>query len=60
MRNKEIREDIKKSGFKYWQVAEKIGISRCTFSEWLRYELTGERLERTLDALEQLKKEGTR
>lgn len=60
MRNKAIREDIKKSGFKYWQVAEKIGISRCTFSEWLRYELTGERLERTLDALEQLKKEGTR
>lgn len=57
MRNKEIRSDIKKSGLKYWQVAEKIGINRSTFSEWLRYELTGERLEQVKKAIEELKQE---
>lgn len=55
MRNKEIREAIKASGFKYWQVAEVIGISRYTFSEWLRYELTGERREKVEKAIEKLK-----
>lgn len=55
MRNKKIRKIIKELDFKYWQVAEKIGISRCTFSEWLRYELTGERLERVQKALDELR-----
>lgn len=55
MRNKKIRKIIKELDFKYWQVAEKIGINRCTFSEWLRYELTGERLERVQKALDELR-----
>lgn len=55
MRNKEIRKIIKELDFKYWQVAEKIGVSHYTLSVWLRYELTGERLERVQKALDELR-----
>lgn len=54
MRNKDIRDAIEASGFKHWQVAEAIGISRYTFSEWLRHELTDERREKVEKAIEQL------
>lgn len=59
MANLEIRMEMYKAGIKHYELAEKIGISPYTLSVWLRNELTDERLERTLDALEQLKKEGT-
>ena len=57
MQNKEIREAIESAGLKYWEVAERIGIDSCNFSKWLRRELTGERRQRTLNAIEELKKE---
>ena len=57
MQNKDIRAAIESAGLKYWEVAEKIGIDSCNFSKWLRRELTGERRQRTLEAIEELKKE---
>lgn len=51
MKNKNIRRAIEQAGFRYWQVAEEIGISPATFCIWLRHELTGERLERVQAAI---------
>lgn len=51
MKNEKIRKAIMRSGLKYWEVADAIGISPYTFSTWLRHELTGERLERVESAI---------
>lgn len=55
--NKEVRAEIYKAGFRHWEVAEKVGVSDCSFSVWLRHELTPERKERILRAIDELKKE---
>lgn len=39
MFNSEIRNIISDNRLKYWEVAEKIGISDSRFSVWLRKEL---------------------
>lgn len=57
MSNKDIRKAIESAGLKYWEVADRIGIDACNFSKWLRHELAGERRQRTLNAIEELKKE---
>lgn len=54
MFNSEIRNVISDNRLKYWEVAEKIGISDSRFSVWLRKELEGERKERTLKAIDEL------
>ena len=54
MNNLEVRRLIKKNRLKYYEVAEQIGITNSCFSVWLRKELTGERKERTLKAIEKL------
>lgn len=43
MANKGIREEIRKNGVRYWQVATALGVHPATFSCWLRHELTPER-----------------
>lgn len=40
MANQEFKREIKKSGAKMWQIADKIGISDMTLSRKFRYELT--------------------
>lgn len=40
--NKDIREALEKSGVKYWELAEKLGISQCWLSVKLRMEFTSE------------------
>lgn len=50
-KNMEVRTEIEKSGFRYWQVADEIGIRPETLCIWLRHELTGERLERVQAAI---------
>lgn len=57
MKNKKIRQAIENQGLKYWEVAAEIGINRCTLTEWLRQELTGDRLARVENAINQLSKE---
>ena len=51
MKNKNIRKAIEQAGFRYWQVADEIGIRPETLCIWLRHELTGERLERVQAAI---------
>lgn len=41
--NKEIREAIERKRVKYYEVAEKLGISTCYFSRMLQRELPEER-----------------
>ena len=45
MSNQELRKEIKQSGVKMWQIADKIGISDMTLSRKFRYELSGEEKE---------------
>lgn len=40
MNNKDIRETIKESGVKYWQIAERMNINDGNFSRKLRRELS--------------------
>ena len=57
MENIDIRMAMLKNNIKFWQVANVIGINPDTFSRWMRYELTGERLERVQKAIDELKEE---
>lgn len=54
-KNIDIREAIKNSGFPYWAVAERLGITDSTFSKWLRKELSEEKKQKILGAIEELK-----
>ena len=54
--NKNIRKEIEDAGLTYWQVAEQIGITAGTFTVWLRAPLEDTRKERTIRAIDALKK----
>ena len=57
--NQEIRQKIKEAGLKQWQVAKKCGVNEYTFIRWLRDELTVQRRNAILEAIESLsRKEG--
>lgn len=49
--NLEIREAITKKRLRYYEVAEQLGVSIYTLSHWLQKELTGERREKVLKAI---------
>lgn len=53
-KNAEIRNKLKETGTKQWELAHEMGISQCTLVVWLRVELTGERLERVTEALKRI------
>lgn len=57
MNNLEIRKAIETSNFKYWQVANKLGMTDGNFSRMLRIELTKENKERVLNAINELEEE---
>lgn len=57
MANKDIKEAIQKANIKYWQVADKYGISDCTFSKRLRKELSEVEKEKILKIVNSLSKE---
>lgn len=57
MKNSDIRFAIQQSGFKHWEVAEKIGISNSTFCVWLRKTLTPEKKKIVFEAIERLEEE---
>jgi len=52
--NKEIREAIEKKRVKYYEVAEKIGVSSCYFSRLLQRELPEERKKEILKAIKSI------
>lgn len=57
MVNQEIRKAIEKSNIKYWQVAEKYGITDGNFSRKLRKELKQEEKEKIFNIIIDLEKE---
>lgn len=57
MNNLDIRKAIETSNFKYWQVANKLGMTDGNFSRMLRIELTDEGKDRVLNAIDELKEE---
>ena len=54
MTNIKIRQLIAKNRLKYYEVAAACGISSCTFSVWLREELSPEREQLVMRAIEKL------
>lgn len=55
--NKDIREAISKSGAKYWQIAEHLGMADGTFSRKLRKELSEEDKQAVLKAIAEVQQE---
>lgn len=45
---------MKNAGLPHWRVADEIGIGEYTFTRWLRRELSPERRERVIKAIERL------
>lgn len=57
MTNNEVRRAIRLSGFYFWQVAEKLGMTDSSFSRKLRKELSEDEKQRVYGALKELEKE---
>lgn len=53
--NDNIKNQIKQSRFKQYEIAAKIGISEYTFCKWFRKTLTAEQQEKILTAIAELK-----
>lgn len=54
MKNQEVRNCMYEAHLRYWEVAEKIGISSSRFSVWLRTPLSDERRKRVEKAIDEL------
>ena len=50
-----VKELIKNSRFKQYEIAAQIGISEFNFSRWFRRELTPEQVEKVKTAIAELK-----
>lgn len=50
--NTDIKKAIKEKGLAHYEVANALGIAPTTFSTWLLSELTPERKERVLEAIQ--------
>ena len=56
--NMEIRETIRRSRIKQYEIANKIGVNKSTLNVWLHVkELPPERKEQILQAIEEIKAE---
>lgn len=49
--NQKIRQEIEHRRLRYFEVANILGISACTLSVWLRFELSPEREAQIMDAI---------
>ena len=54
MANKEIRRIIFENNLRHYAVAEAMNISEFTFCKWMRSELTEERREMVMQAINKL------
>lgn len=54
MANEAIREKVKVTGVKYWEVAEQIGVSDVTLCRQMRRELPEARQQLILRAIDEL------
>ena len=57
MQNVEIREIIRKSRIRYWEIARKMSMAPSNFSTLLQSEISPDRKEQILNAIEELKGE---
>lgn len=57
--NTDIRKEAEIAGVKMWQIAAKLGIHQCTFSTWLRFELSDELKTQIRDAIHEIQEETT-
>lgn len=57
MYNLDIRKAIESNNFKYWQVANKLGMTDGNFSRLLRVELDESNKNKILNAIKELKEE---
>lgn len=57
MNNLDIRKAIEQSNFKYWQVADKLGMTDGNFSRMLRFELKDKEKEHIFKIIDELKEE---
>lgn len=57
MKNQEIRMAVKKSGVRFWMIAEVLGIQDSAFSRKLRRELPPEEKAHILSIIHELAKE---
>lgn len=55
MSNIEIREAIKKSGLRHWQIADMIGVADTTFCRMLRRELPEDKKQEILTVIQAAK-----
>jgi len=58
--NSDLRKTIAFYRLRYWEVAEKVGISDGRLSVWLRTPLSDERKSRVIKAIEELTKQTTK
>lgn len=56
MQNIFVREKIKASGLKQWEVAYALGINESTLTRWLRVELPEKETERICSVVDELMK----
>lgn len=52
--NQDIRNAVKKNGFKLWELAEALGIYDANLSRKLRRELPGDQKQQILKTIEQM------
>lgn len=57
MTNRELKQEIKKSGFTLWQIAEQIGVCETSIIRWLRSERDTRNQSKVIKAFEELKAE---
>ena len=55
--NADIRKEAEIAEVKMWQIAAKLGIHQCTFSTWLRFELSDELKTQIRDAIHEIQEE---
>lgn len=49
--NQEVREALQNKGMKQWELADLLGVSEFTLTRWLRKELTEDKKELLLKAI---------
>lgn len=54
-RNLEIRAMIASEGIEYSEIAERIYVSRSTLSQWMSYDLSDEKRQMIVDAVNAIK-----
>ena len=53
--NTDFREYAKSKGARFWQIADKLGVSEATFTRMMRHELTAEEKRKMMKAVDEIK-----